>query len=64
MKQPIGVQIEGAIYATNGEKVGVNEFLDAFIEFIERNGWHFGGGGYQIDEEGNQIDPIDNIFIV
>ena len=44
MKRPVGVQIEGCIYTNNGEDLGQNEFLDAFLEFIENKGWSFGGG--------------------
>ena len=58
MKRPFGVQIEGIIYANEGE-LGHNEFLNAFIEFIESKGWFFGGGTYQVDEEGKLIDDID-----
>lgn len=32
--------------------------MDAFIEFIESKGWSFGGGIYQIDEEGSKIEDI------
>ncbi|MCP3764682.1 hypothetical protein NLX67_20295 [Domibacillus sp. A3M-37] len=59
MKKPVGVQIEGSIYASDGEDLGNNQFLDAFIEFIENKGWSFGGGSFQIDEEGKKINDID-----
>ncbi|WP_226669617.1 hypothetical protein [Metabacillus litoralis] len=59
MKKPVGVQIEGSIYASDGEDIGHNQFLDEFIEFIESKGWSFGGGSFQIDEEGIKIDDID-----
>lgn len=59
MKLPVGVKIEGCIYANNGVGLGHNEFLDAFIEFIENKGWSFGGGSIQIDEEGKKINDID-----
>jgi uncharacterized protein YggL (DUF469 family) len=58
MKRPFGVRIEGFVYSNEGD-LGHNEFLDAFIEFIESKGWNFGGGTYQIDEEGEKIDVID-----
>ena len=58
MKSPFGVQIEGSIYAKEGD-LGHNEFLNAFIEFVESKGWFFGGGTYQVDEEGEKIDDID-----
>ncbi len=53
-----GVKLEGIIYALEGS-IGNNEFLDEFLKFIESKGWEFGGGSYQIDEDGNQIDEID-----
>jgi hypothetical protein len=59
LKKPVGVQIQGCIYANNGEDLGNNEFLAAFIEFIESKGWSFGGGSVQIDQEGKKIDEID-----
>lgn len=61
MKRPIGVQIEGSIYANNSDGLTQEEFLDAFIEFGENRGWSFGGGSFQIDEEGNHIDDIEEI---
>ena len=59
MKKPVGIQIEGSIYASDGEDLGNNQFLDAFIDLIESKGWSFGGGSFQIDEEGKKIDDID-----
>ncbi|MFD1738620.1 hypothetical protein ACFSCX_19030 [Bacillus salitolerans] len=59
MKKPFGIQIEGSIYSNSGEDLGNNQFWDAFIEFIESNDWSFGGGSFQIDEEGKRIDDID-----
>ena len=55
----IGVRIEGFVFADEGD-LGHNEFWDAFIEFIEIKGWHFGGSTCQIDEEGNQIESTDD----
>jgi uncharacterized protein YggL (DUF469 family) len=59
MKRPVGVQIQGYVYANEGD-LGHNEFLDEFIQFIESKGWNFGGGSFQIDEEGNKIENIDS----
>ncbi|WP_163103513.1 50S ribosome-binding protein YggL [Peribacillus alkalitolerans] len=59
LKRPVGVQIEGYIYANNGDDLKHDEFLDAFIEFIESKGWSFGGGSSQIDVEGKKITDID-----
>ncbi|MDU0200561.1 MULTISPECIES: hypothetical protein [Paenibacillus] len=44
-----GVEINGSIFADEGD-LGHNEFLDAFIEFIESKGWQFGGGTKQVNE--------------
>ncbi|WP_391117130.1 hypothetical protein [Psychrobacillus sp. L3] len=59
MKRPIGVQIEGCIYTNNGNDLKHDEFWNAFIDFVESNGWNFGGGGSQIDYEGKKIDDIE-----
>ncbi|WP_218186969.1 YggL family protein [Paenibacillus pini] len=37
-----GIEISGAIFANEGN-IDHDEFLDKFIEFIEANGWGFGG---------------------
>jgi len=58
MKKVNGVEIEGTIFADQGD-LGHNEFTEAFIEFIESKGWYFGGGSSQIDEDGNKIEDID-----
>ncbi|MDW0110212.1 hypothetical protein [Sporosarcina aquimarina] len=55
MKRPFGIRLAGCVYATNDEDLSEEEFSNAFIEFIEEKGWYFGGGLYQIDEEGNVI---------
>jgi uncharacterized protein YggL (DUF469 family) len=48
--------IEGCICANDDNKsVEHDEFWDKFIDFIEVNGWHFGGGTKQIDAEGNEV---------
>lgn len=39
----------------NEDDLKHDEFLDAFIKFVENKGWNFGGGSFQIDEEGNHI---------
>ncbi|MGG4184118.1 hypothetical protein ABEW24_12170 [Paenibacillus jamilae] len=49
-----GIKISGAVFATEGN-VDHDEFIDKFIEFVEANGWEFGGGSKKIDEEGNDI---------
>lgn len=58
MKKPVGVYLKGCIYANEGD-LGHNEFLDAFVRFIESMGCNFGGGSSQIDEEGEKIKDID-----
>jgi uncharacterized protein YggL (DUF469 family) len=59
MKKPVGVQIEGSVYKNSGNDLEYNEFFDTFIEFIEQKGWSFGGGGFQIDQEGIKVDDIE-----
>ena len=58
MKKSVGVEINGCVYGNDGKDVEHEEFLNAFIEFIEAKGWHFGGGTAQIDEDGNKIEDI------
>lgn len=45
-----GVKIDGMIFANEGD-VDLDEFLDAFIEFVESKGWFFGGGTRQVDDD-------------
>lgn len=53
-RRKLGVEIQGCIFANDeGLDISHDEFWDKFIGFIEGNGWHFGGGTTQIDEEGN-----------
>ncbi|MEK4712388.1 MULTISPECIES: hypothetical protein [Sporosarcina] len=59
MKRPIGIRLDGCIYSSNDEDLSEEEFPNAFIEFIEEKGWYFGGGLFQIDEEGNHIQDIE-----
>lgn len=59
MKRPLGIELDGCVYATNGEDLSEEDFFNAFIEFIEEKGWYFGGGLNQIDEEGNYIRDIE-----
>lgn len=58
MKKVNGVEIEGTIFADQGD-LGHNEFTEAFIKFIEGKGWYFGGRSFQIGEDGNKIEDID-----
>ena len=55
-KNQLGVHIDGCIFA-NDENANIDpdEFWDAFIEFVESNGWHFGGGIKQVDEDGEAV---------
>lgn len=59
MKKPIGVHIEGTVYTNDGKALGNDQFLNAFIEFIESKGWHFGGGSIQVDADGEKIENVD-----
>lgn len=59
VKKTVGVEINGCVFGNDGKDVGHAEFWNAFIEFVEARGWHFGGGTVQIDEDGNKIEDID-----
>lgn len=51
-------EIQGCVEVP--ETLSYDEFYDAFIEFIEQNGWSFGGGineindGYYINADGTK----------
>lgn len=38
------VEINGGVARDDGKDLTDDEFLDAFIDFVESKGWHFGGG--------------------
>ncbi|MVP01913.1 DUF469 family protein [Paenibacillus sp. N10] len=46
------MEINGTVFANKGN-LNHDEFLDKFIEFVEANGWQFGGGTKQINEDGD-----------
>lgn len=50
------VQLEGCDFANDQEtNIAPDEFCEAFLEFVESKGWNFGGGMYQIDEDGEKV---------
>lgn len=49
-----GIEISGTIFATEGS-VDHDEFLNKFIEFVEVNGWEFGGGSAEVNTEESDI---------
>lgn len=50
----LGISIQGVTFAVDENKnIDHDEFTDKFIDFIESNGWYFGGGTVLIDEDGN-----------
>ncbi|WP_156877584.1 50S ribosome-binding protein YggL [Shimazuella kribbensis] len=52
----LGIKISGTIFAEDGHtNINHDEFLDKFIEFVEKNNWLFGGGTKQIDEDGEVV---------
>ena len=57
------IEIGGCI--TVPKEIGADAVIDAFIHWVESNGWYFGGGfreivdGYYVDEKGNPVEPID-----
>lgn len=56
MNKNYGIRINGDIFSNKNENINHDEFLDKFIEFIEKEGYIFGGMTFKIDEEGNKID--------
>lgn len=60
MKKPFGIKLDGCIYSIDGESLSEEDFSNAFIEFIEERNWYFGGGLYQVDEEGNHVPDKNN----
>jgi hypothetical protein len=55
-KNQIGVLIDGCVFANDRNRnVDLDAFLDAFLEWVELNGWHFGGGVRQVDEDGEPV---------
>jgi hypothetical protein len=59
-RKQIGVRIDGYVYPNQGD-LEYFEFWDAFIDFIESKGWQFGGGSFQVDDEGNKVNDIDEL---
>jgi len=59
LKKPYGIKLDGCVYTNNEKDLSEEEFSNAFIEFIEEKGWNFGGGLYQIDEEGKFIPDFE-----
>ena len=57
------IEIGGCI--TVPKDISADAVIDAFIDWVESNGWYFGGGfkeivdGYYVDEKGNPVEPID-----
>jgi hypothetical protein len=58
----LGIEISGTIFAMDEcRNIYHDEFLDKFIEFIEKNNWLFGGGTKQIDDDGEVVThPCDS----
>ena len=57
------IEIGGCI--TVPKDISADAVIDAFIDWVESNGWYFGGGfreivdGYYVDAKGNPVEPID-----
>jgi uncharacterized protein YggL (DUF469 family) len=53
-KKQIRVLVDGCVFANDqNQNVDLDEFVDAFLEWVESNGWHFGGGVRQVEEDGS-----------
>ena len=56
------IEIGGCI--TVPKDISADAVIDAFIHWVESNGWYFGGGfreivdGYYVDAKGNPVEPI------
>jgi hypothetical protein len=50
------VEIRAVVSMSNDTDIDVNEFVDAFIEWIEAHGMECGGGFRSIDENGDYIE--------
>lgn len=48
-------EIQGCV--STAPNVSHDEFLDAFIEFVESKGWYFGGGTKDMTEDA--LDPAE-----
>ncbi|WP_203232074.1 hypothetical protein [Paenibacillus pinistramenti] len=49
-----GLKLQGSVFAAEGD-LDSDDFWDKFIDFLEENGWEFGGSSHPINEEGNRI---------
>ena len=47
------IEINGVVELP--DKVDHDQFWNEFIDFLEDNGYYFGGGTKEIDEEGNPV---------
>lgn len=58
------VELRVCVSADEGQLL-VDDFLTKFIDFVEENGWSYGGGsrqiidGYYVDGNLNPIKPIE-----
>jgi uncharacterized protein YggL (DUF469 family) len=50
-----GIKIDGYVFHQKEQVLDMNEFLDAFIEFVESKGWEFGGTTKPFDENEEEI---------
>lgn len=46
-----GIEINGVVFSNDEKDINHDEFLDAFIQFIEAKGWNFGGGTKEVGSE-------------
>ncbi len=51
------IEIGGCIEVPN--EITIDEVTDAFIDFIESKGWHFGGGFHEITDENTDSKKLD-----
>lgn len=48
------IEIQGVVTIPNG--ISNDEFLDAFLDFLESKGWSFGGGVNEIYPSGGDLE--------
>lgn len=46
-----GIEINGVVFSNDESDIDHDEFLNAFIEFVEANGWNFGGGTTEVNSD-------------
>ncbi|MBO7293091.1 MAG: hypothetical protein J6V07_04065 [Clostridia bacterium] len=57
------IEIDGGMEIPHD--VTVDDFVEAFLAFVEERGWRFGGGfreivdGYYVQPDGTRVGPVE-----